>query len=109
MLVFASQVIGGSAFGAVPLASGPRQWCQFSRRALSKLASWAEAFMVGSKTAVRIKASRTMQAPRRVGGGQWTIDLSSRPRLVVPFSPLPAGERVRGEGQILYPSPPAPL
>ena len=24
MLVFASQVIGGSAFGAVPLASGPR-------------------------------------------------------------------------------------
>src|SRR5947207_12873416 len=26
------QVIGGSACGAVPLATGPRQWCQLSSR-----------------------------------------------------------------------------
>src|SRR5260370_21461293 len=30
--VFSSQVTGGSPLGAVPLASGPRHWCQFSIR-----------------------------------------------------------------------------
>src|SRR5439155_13221467 len=30
--LFASQVTGGSPCGAVPLASGPRQWCQLSSR-----------------------------------------------------------------------------
>src|SRR5262249_26490708 len=30
--LLASQLTGGSACGAVPLASGPRQWCQLSSR-----------------------------------------------------------------------------
>ena len=32
MLVSASHVIGGSASGAMPLACGPRQWCQLWSR-----------------------------------------------------------------------------
>ena len=36
MLVLSSQLTGGSAFGAVPFASGPRHWCQLSSRSLAK-------------------------------------------------------------------------
>jgi len=37
-LVRASQVTGGSAFGAVPSALGPRQWCQLSARSSARAA-----------------------------------------------------------------------
>src|SRR5437868_8385725 len=43
MLVAASQFSGGSAFGAVPLASGPRQWCQLAYFSASKSAAAAPA------------------------------------------------------------------
>src|SRR5688500_11535867 len=39
MLVFASHLVGGSAFGAEPSAFGPRQWCQFASLSLSKSAA----------------------------------------------------------------------
>src|SRR5947208_2618244 len=38
MFVFASQVIGGSAVGETPVASGPRQWAQLSAGSAKALA-----------------------------------------------------------------------
>src|SRR5947207_3398251 len=51
--LLASQVTGGSPRGAVPLASGPRQWCQLSSR--SGGMSPADAITVTPK---RITANR---------------------------------------------------
>src|SRR5947209_4465814 len=39
MFVRSSHFTGGSPFGAMPVASGPRHWCQLSRRS----SAWARA------------------------------------------------------------------
>src|SRR5262245_44384318 len=43
MLVFSSQRTGGSPLGAMPVASGPRHWCQLSSASVETSPAQAEA------------------------------------------------------------------
>src|SRR5947209_220524 len=50
MLVVASHFVGGSAVGADPFASGPRQWCQFADFAASKSSDRAAVVSEAART-----------------------------------------------------------
>src|SRR4051794_41907069 len=86
MFVFSSQVSGGSALGAVPLASGPRQCGQLS-----------SAFEVGSPAGVPAPATlmaRISKAHRRITVPRGVVRWRSAPDQLTDSPPLPPPARI---------------